>query len=322
MCEDLVGHAEGISMSSTAEGHAHNLGELIEDFFSCDPTSVALTKLIDESVKGSINAKKAADPTSIRAEGVFIAKKEGVLAGTLPASLSVQVLDTDAQVHWDVSEGELFSPGDSLGTVNGCLQALLCAERTALNFLCHLSGVATLARAFVEEARKHNSEVVVRDTRKTLPGLRLFEKEAVRAGGAANHRIGLYDGILVKDNHLSAATSLGISHRDALFSLVAQCRKKFPALVVEVEADDETQAEMAAEAGADIVLCDNMSPEAVRRVVEAVRGRAKVEASGRITLDNIGSYAAAGADYIAVGSITHSAPAIDISFEIRKAWCA
>lgn len=287
------------------------------DLDSADPTWSAL----HQTLAGALGREDAdGRGMAIFAEGRFVAGEPGVLAGTVAASRCVEVLDDAAEVRWFKSDGDEFSAGDSLGRVEGSLAALLTAERSALNFLCHLSGVATATRSLVAEARKHNPDVVVRDTRKTLPGLRMLEKQAVKAGGGENHRFGLYDGILLKDNHLEAVRATGLPPSQALRRFVDHALPKRPSSIVEIEADDETTADLAVAAGAEVVLCDNMSPERVARVVKTIGGRAKVEASGRITLDNVGRYAAAGVDYIAVGSVTHSARAIDISFEISKVW--
>jgi nicotinate-nucleotide pyrophosphorylase (carboxylating) len=257
---------------------------------------------------------------SISATARFIAREAGVLAGTLAAGRCFELLDESTRIDWLESDGAEFQAGVPLGRVEGSLGVLLAAERSALNLLCHLSGIATATRSFVEEARKFNENVIVRDTRKTLAGLRFLEKEAVRAGGGENHRFGLYDGILLKDNHLEAARALGIPESKVLAEFVRHAGRNRRSGEIEIEADDEATAKLAAASGATVVLCDNMSPETVARVVQAIGDRAKVEASGRITLDNIGRYAEAGVDYIAVGSITHSARAIDISFEISEAW--
>ena len=185
-------------------------------------------------------------------------------------------------------------------------RTLLVGERTALNFLQRLSGIATSARRFVDAA---DGRITVLDTRKTTPGLRVLEKYAVRAGGAANHRVGLFDAVLIKDNHIRLAGCLA----DA----VSKARAQQPALSIEVEAETLAQVDEALEAGADIILVDNMQTADIRESVRRARGRAKIEISGGVTLDRLPELAATGADFVSVGALTHSAQAVDISFEIE-----
>jgi nicotinate-nucleotide pyrophosphorylase (carboxylating) len=192
-----------------------------------------------------------------------------------------------------------------VATYVGSAAALLTGERVALNFLQRLSGTATLARRFVAAAA---GRITVLDTRKTTPTLRALEKYAVVAGGATNHRHGLYDAILIKDNHVRLAGGIGAA--------VARARAGHPALTVEVEAQSLTQVDEALAAGADIVLADNLSLVDVRETVRRAKGRAKVEISGGVTLERLPDLAASGADFVSVGALTHSAPAADISFEI------
>jgi nicotinate-nucleotide pyrophosphorylase (carboxylating) len=211
------------------------------------------------------------------------------------------------EVSWLLDDGSPVGAGDVVARVQGPLASLLVAERTALNFLCHLSGVATSTRRFVDAAGGGPARVW--DTRKTTPGLRALEKAAVRAGGGANHRGNLSEWVLLKDNHL---TGLGIA--DA----VAAARERWPGRAVEVEADGLAQVQQAIAAGADLVLLDNMGPDEAARCVatRAGAGRPLLEASGGITLDNVAAYAAAGVDLISVGALTHSAPALDLGLDI------
>jgi len=194
--------------------------------------------------------------------------------------------------------------GQSVGEVAGSLRAILGAERTALNLLQHCSGIATMTRRYVRAAR---GKARIRDTRKTLPGLRALEKAAVRAGGGFNHREGLSDAILVKDNHLT--------HLDVR-QAVDRARARWPGRIVEVECDTLEQVGEAAAARADLLLLDNMDPEQVREAQKIVDGTIPLEVSGRISLETIGVYADAGVDYISVGAITHSAPALDIALDL------
>ena len=203
-------------------------------------------------------------------------------------------------------DGERCKPGDEIAEVVGSARALLIGERTALNFLQRLSGIATRTRRFVEAA---GGRTTVLDTRKTTPTLRVLEKYAVRAGGAKNHRIGLFDAILIKDNHIRLVGGVGAA--------VAGTRQRQPGVPVEIEAQSLEQVDEALAAGADIVLVDNLPTDEIREAVRRARGRAKVEISGGVTLERITELAATGADYVSVGALTHSSPAVDISFEIE-----
>jgi len=240
-------------------------------------------------------------------KGVIVAQGEGILAG-LPFALRLfSLLSEEVKSFTKVEEGAPLHDGMVVAEVEGPVRALLGAERTALNLLMHLSGVATLTRAFVDRARPYG--VAILDTRKTLPGLRYFEKYATRVGGARNHRYHLGAGILLKDNHLAL---FGGSLREA----VARLRAQAPAtLRIEVEVETLQDALEAAEAGADMLLLDNMTPEEVARVVEHLKGKVLLEASGGITLENVETYARTGVDFISVGRMTHSAPALSFSLE-------
>jgi nicotinate-nucleotide pyrophosphorylase (carboxylating) len=229
-----------------------------------------------------------------------------VLAGRLAASETFAAVDADITVRWLAGEGDRIEPGQVVAEVQGPLASVLTAERTALNLLSHLSGVATLTRRFVDTA---GPTTRIRDTRKTTPGLRALEKAAVRAGGGVNHRGSLSDGILLKDNHLA-----GISIEAA----VAQAKRRWPTVPCEVECDALDQVKMALAAGADLVLLDNMDPSEVAVAVQVVGGRIPVEVSGRVTWDTVAAYASAGADLISVGALTHSAPILDIGLDLER----
>ena len=237
----------------------------------------------------------------------FVARHRGVLAGTACATEAFTQIDPTVEVRWHHRDGDRLEPGSRVATVSGHLASVLTTERTALNFLCHLSGVATATRCFVEAAEAAQPSARVWDTRKTTPGLRALEKAAVRAGGGVNHRGSLSDFVLVKDNHLA-----GVSIADA----VARAKQWWPGRTVEVECDRLDQVREALAAGAGLVLCDNMSPEQVAECVTLVAGRALVEVSGGITLDTVGAYAAAGADLISTSVITQSARAFDIGLDL------
>jgi nicotinate-nucleotide pyrophosphorylase (carboxylating) len=243
-----------------------------------------------------------------RAIGIFIAKSACTVAGLDVALEAFSQIDPKARATWRIRDGDDCSAGTVLGHVEGSARALLSAERTALNFLQHLTGIATLARQFV---RASGGAITILDTRKTTPTFRRLEKYAVRAGGATNHRMALDDGVLIKDNHIRVAGGL----RRA----IAQLRAFGGKHVVEVEVETLEQVDEALAANADILLLDNMTVDQIRESVRRSRGRAKTEISGGVTLERIPELAATGADYVSSGALTHSAPAADISFEIEPA---
>jgi len=247
-------------------------------------------------------------PAGVRARGQFLVKADCVLAGLDVALESFRILEPGVQVSVRKGDGERCAAGDVVAEVVGTARTLLIGERTALNFLQRLSGIATRASQFVEAA---GGRITVLDTRKTTPTLRALEKYAVRAGGAANHRFGLFDAVLIKDNHIRLAGGVAPA--------VAKARAHQPSLAIEVEAERLDQVNEALTAGADVILVDNMSTADIREAVRRARGRAKIEISGGVTLERLPELAATGADYVSVGALTHSAPAVDISFEIEPA---
>ncbi|MBS3941291.1 MAG: carboxylating nicotinate-nucleotide diphosphorylase [Actinobacteria bacterium] len=243
----------------------------------------------------------------------LVARADGVIAGTALVGLVYEQLDPRVEVTWQVGEGDVIASGQHLGRVAGPLRSVLTGERTALNFLTHLSGVATRTYAYAQAIV--GTGCVVRDTRKTTPGMRLLEKAAVRAGGGVSHRIGLFDALLVKDNHVAAAGSVANATRRAI--------ARSGGRPVQIEVDSLEQLDEAIEAGARDVLLDNFDVEQTRAAVDRVRelegrhGRILLESSGRITLDNVADYADAGVDRIAVGALTHSAPQLDIGLDFH-----
>jgi nicotinate-nucleotide pyrophosphorylase (carboxylating) len=250
---------------------------------------------------------EATVPAIARARGAFIVKADCVIAGLDVAFECFRALDAAVQIVGRKSDGERCRSGETVGEVTGSARTLLVAERTALNFLQRLSGIATLAGRFVEAA---GGRITVLDTRKTTPTLRTLEKYAVRAGGAANHRFGLFDAVLIKDNHIALAGGVGAA--------VAKARGAQPGLTIEVEAETLAQVDEALAADADTILVDNMSTHEICTAVRRSGGRAKIEISGGVTLDRIPELAATGADYVSAGALTHSAPAVDISFDITS----
>ena len=252
-------------------------------------------------------------PVDRQGAALFVSRDEGVMAGRMCAAETFGQIDPSVIVEWHLDDGADLVAGDVLGRVEGPLASILTGERTALNFLRHLSGVATLTRRFV---RATKGRATILDTRKTTPGLRTLEKAAVRAGGGTNHRGSLSDGVLIKDNHLG-----GMGITDA----VRRARLRWPGRLVEVECDRVEQVSEAVEAGATMVMLDNMTPAQVRRAVKVVAAAAAagrppvpVEVSGRMSLDVVGDYAKiAGVDFISVGALTHSAPVLDLGLDLE-----
>jgi nicotinate-nucleotide pyrophosphorylase (carboxylating) len=236
-----------------------------------------------------------------------VARAEGVVAGLAVAAAVFE--DVDARTRWEsrTNDGERVARGAVLATVSGPTRALLTAERTALNLLCRISGVATHTRAWADALA--GSKATVLDTRKTTPGLRALEKYAVRAGGGTNKRMGLYDVAMIKDNHKLAAGGLTAAYR--------RVREVFPDVLVQVEVTTVAEAVESVEAGAGFLLCDNMAPDLLREVVAAVGDRAELEATGGLTLDVAPEYAATGVDYLSLGALTHSSPILDIALDLR-----
>lgn len=242
----------------------------------------------------------------LKARGVILAKSPLVLAGIDIACEAFRQLDPGVTITLHRHDGDHCEPGTEVAELRGYAAPMLTAERTALNFIQRLCGIATLTRKFVTAAA---GRIVILDTRKTTPMLRVLEKYAVRAGGGVNHRSGLDDGILIKDNHIR----LG----GGVVKVVTTMRKANREMPTEVEAQSLEQVDGALEAGADIVLLDNLSTPEILEAVRRCRGRAKTEISGGVTLDRIPELAVTGADYVSVGALTHSAPSADISFEIE-----
>ncbi|WP_431771829.1 carboxylating nicotinate-nucleotide diphosphorylase [Streptomyces cucumeris] len=244
------------------------------------------------------------------ATGDFTAREAGTVAGLRIAEAILSVVCIDAfDVERHVEDGDRVEAGQKLLSVRTRTRDLLTAERSALNLLCRLSGVATATRAWADALE--GTKAKVRDTRKTTPGLRALEKYAVRCGGGVNHRMSLSDAALVKDNHVVAAGGVAEA-----FTAV---RARFPELPIEVEVDTLDQIPPVLEAGADLILLDNFTPEQTRQAVELVAGRAALESSGRLTLANARDYAETGVDYLAVGALTHSSPILDIGLDLREA---
>lgn len=252
-------------------------------------------------------------PPGLQGRASILAKAKGVLAGVEVAAMVFHRVDPSLQFGEFVVDGARVRPGDVVAAIEGALSSILRGERTALNFLGRLSGIASETARYVEAISGLGSRIT--DTRKTTPGWRALEKYAVRVGGGVNHRHNLADGILIKDNHLAALRSQGLGLEEA----IERARRNAPhTLKVEVEVETEEEAWEALEAGADILLLDNMNPEEIRRSVERARGRALTIASGGIDLSTVRSVAETGVGLISVGSITHSAKALDLSLELER----
>jgi len=253
-------------------------------------------------------------PAGVRARLSVRFRAEAVACGLPVAEAVFARAAPGAAWSARAADGDRLAAGQVAAVIEGEARALLTGERVALNFLQRLSGVATLTAAFVAAARQGSPTCRIADTRKTTPGLRALEKYAVRTGGGVNHRFGLADGVLVKDNHLAVLARAGVSLAEA----VAAARARIPHTCrIEVEVEDLAQARAALEAGADILLLDNMSEEEMRAAVALARGRALTEASGNMSLERVPAVAATGVDLISVGALTHSAPAVDIGLDFE-----
>jgi nicotinate-nucleotide pyrophosphorylase (carboxylating) len=251
-------------------------------------------------------------PADARAMAQIVSREEAIVAGVPVAAAVFAAVDATLSFTTHTPEGARVAPGEALATIRGSARSILTAERVALNLLQRMCGTATLTARFVAAIGDHPARLL--DTRKTTPGLRALEKYAVRMGGGVNHRFGLFDAILIKDNHLEMLAAHGLSMTDVIRRARAGVG---PMVTIEVEVESVDQARAAAEAGADVILLDNMAPEMLRDAVAAIGGRARTEASGGISLATIGAAAASGVDYISVGALTHGARAIDLSLEVR-----
>ena len=250
---------------------------------------------------------KGCIPEDLNGCGQLILKKDGVIAGLPWLPLIFQMRDATIHFQAQVEEGQFCPKGTVLGTAIGKARSLLSAERTALNFLQHLSGIATLTAKCVALVKGTNCQIL--DTRKTLPGYRALQKYAVHIGGGTNHRLGLADLILIKNNHLTLTPSMAHA--------VAQAKQAYPGVRIEVEVGSFAQLTEALHCGVDVVMLDNMAPQEVQKCVEFAKGRVFLEASGGITFTNMADYAKTGVNAISIGALTHSAPALDIAFRIQ-----
>jgi nicotinate-nucleotide pyrophosphorylase (carboxylating) len=276
-----------------------------------DVLSAVCAALVEDVGDGDATTL-ATVPEDATSRAVMRAREPLVVAGLAFATTAFKELSDRVEWTGAVADGRAVQSGDVLLTITGPTRAILTAERVALNFVQRLSGVATLAARYVEAVRGTRAQIL--DTRKTTPGWRVFEKYAVTCGGARNHRIGLYDMVLVKDNHLAA---LHDASPNPVAAAVHRARERFPELKIEVEADTLDQAAQAADAGADFILLDNMLPDELRAAVRLVAGRAQTEASGGVNLQTVRAIAETGVDFISVGAMTHSARAVDIGLDFE-----
>jgi nicotinate-nucleotide pyrophosphorylase (carboxylating) len=268
-----------------------------------DPVAVALA----EDVGAGDLTSRFFIPETHRSRARILAKQTAIVAGTRPTKSTFQQVDGDLMVEVTVSDGASVHPGDTVLLISGRTRSILTGERVALNFLQRLSGIATLTRAFVEAVKGTGAQIL--DTRKTTPGLRRLEKEAVAAGGGTNHRMGLFDAVMVKDNHLLAKPDLA--------AVIRSVRKEHPGILIELEADSLEQVrEFVQLPGVNVILLDNMNAAEMRACVALRRSGLKFEASGGVNLQTVRSIAETGVDLISVGQLTHSASAIDFSLEL------
>jgi nicotinate-nucleotide pyrophosphorylase (carboxylating) len=271
----------------------------------------AVTRALAEDLMADGDVTAVLVPDSTTAHFALRAREAGVLAGRDCATETFRRLNPDVSLNWKLADGDTVTAGDTVMEVTGALRPILTAERTVLNFMGHLSGIATLTQRFVAAAHARNPSVQILDTRKTTPGLRTLEKAAVRAGGGTNHRANLSDAVLVKDNHLAGAT---------ITDAVARARRLWPDLGIQVECDSLDQVAEAAAAGADALLLDNMAPAQVTEAIALAQAEAPgpvlTEVSGRVNLGNVGDYAAAGPDRISIGALTHSAVVLDLGLDL------
>ncbi len=266
-------------------------------------------RALDEDIGPGDATTNSVIPAQATMSGQIIAKQAGIVAGLDVAQLALQLLDKSVAFRALVSEGEQVTNRQVLARLAGSARALLTGERTALNFLGRMSGIATLTRQFVDAVA--GTSAIILDTRKTAPGLRAVDKLAVKRGGGQNHRIGLYDMILIKDNHIDFAGSLG--------EAVRRARAAAGSLEIEVEARTLEDVQAALSLDVQRILLDNMTPEMMGQAVTMNGGRAKLEASGNVTLNNIRAVAESGVDFISIGALTHSAPNFDVSLDWSNA---
>ncbi len=264
---------------------------------------------LEEDIQAGDITTNSLIPETVKTKAVMTAKANGVIAGIQVAEMVFKKLDSNIIFTPHVSDGDKVTPGSLIAEIEGSFRALLTGERTALNFLQRMSGIATVTAQFVEQTK--GCKTAILDTRKTLPGHRILDKYAVAAGGGTNHRIGLFDMVMIKDNHIKVAGSIT--------NAVNEVRSKIPENIkIEVETTTLDEVEEALNTTADIIMLDNMDNATMRKAVQHINGKAKTEASGNMTLERIKEVAATGVDFISIGALTHSVKALDISQNIES----
>lgn len=265
----------------------------------------------EDTSQGDVTSEALISP-DLTGKATLLVKEKGVLAGIEIARRVFERVDAAIKFEILIKDGTAIKPGDIAAAISGSVSGILKAERTALNFLQRLSGIATLTAQYVAEVK--GTEAKIYDTRKTTPGMRLLEKYAVRMGGGTNHRMSLGDAVLIKDNHIAALRAQGMNLKE----IILKARQNAPGgMTIEIEVTNIKEAEEAVKAGADIIMLDNMSLNDMTKAVKSVAGRAKLEASGKITLANVRKAAQTGVDIISIGALTHSYKALDISLEME-----
>jgi len=272
--------------------------------------SKLISSALKEDIKNGDITSKATISKSKKAIGKFLVKADGIIAGLEIVKAVFKSVDPKIKFEIKIKDGSKVKYGDVAAIVTGKAQSLLTAERTALNFLQRMSGIATSANVYAEKVKHTKAKVI--DTRKTVPGLRTLDKRAVKLGGCANHRIGLYDMFLIKDNHIEVAGSI----TKAVEACVKYNKKHHAKFKIEVETKNLKEVEKALTTKADIIMLDNFEVEEMNKAVKMINGKCKVEASGGVNLDTVKAIAETGVDYISVGALTHSVKALDISLEI------
>jgi len=274
---------------------------------------IAIDPIIEAGLKEDVNTGDLTTDLLIAADtqttAIMLAKANGTIAGLPVAEKIFRKLDPEVTFSTEVNDGDRVEKGDLICTIHGAYRALLTGERLALNFLQRMSGIATETSKYVDAVKEYKTEIL--DTRKTVPGLRLLDKYAVKAGGGTNHRIGLYDMVMIKDNHISVAGGITNAIKAIRPNISTDIK-------IEVETTNLEEVQEALDAGADIIMLDNMDNSTMTKAVERINGRAKVEASGNMNLQRVREVAATGVDYISIGALTHSVMALDISQKIKE----
>jgi nicotinate-nucleotide pyrophosphorylase (carboxylating) len=284
----------------------------LPDYLSAAELDAIIDRALAEDTGRGDVTSDALIPRDLSGKATLLVKEKGVLAGVEVAGRVFHRADPSLKVEVVIKDGTAIRPGDIAGTVSGNLIGILKAERVALNFLQRLSGIASTTAQYVAETS--GTGVKIMDTRKTTPGLRPLEKYAVRVGGGTNHRFHLGDAVLIKDNHIAALRATGLNLKD----IILKARRNAPeGMTIEVEVTNTREAQVALQAGADIIMLDNMSIKEMKEAVTLVGGKAKLEASGGITLANVRQVARTGVDFISIGALTHSYRALDISLELE-----